>query len=925
MLSLASLPGALCAQEAVSEKSDQGARPNVVIIYADDLGYGDLGCYGAVGVETPNVDRLSDKGLRFTNAHAVASTSTPSRYSLLTGEYPWRKQGTDVAAGDAAMIISPDQYTVADVFKEAGYKTAAFGKWHLGLGAQTGKQDWNKPITPALVDIGFDYSYIMAATADRVPCVFIENGSVANYDPSAPIYVNYNKNFDGEPTGKDNPELLYNLKSSHGHDYSIVNGIGRIGYMKGGGKALWKDENIADSITLHAVDFIKANSDTPFFMYFATNDVHVPRFPHPRFRGKSEMGLRGDAIVQFDWSVGEIVHALEEQGLLDNTLIILSSDNGPVLDDGYVDQAEALVGEHSPTGGLRGGKYSAYEGGTRVPFIVHWPAEIKASAVKDELVSQIDFLDVMACVAGVSRGESLSPDGHPSQVTTWLGQEGAGRPYAIGMAQNHTLTLRTPVWKYIEPKGGAAMIPWGPKIETGYSTSSQIFMSVDGEYDETHNRADEYLSVVENLAEELEHIRNSTCSEVNIMAKAGETIDLTAYFGPLEGAIVSGDFIVGNAADLSKVLIRSDATDGSHIGVLALADGTIHTFAVVIGESYYGAYHINYNGKPLFIAYNTTHDNSKNEGYKLISPDHSNSSAPGDEIVIVRPMGDGYTLSMQGKVLKEPRLNGWGHIMFSDNEAEAGKYIFEETSVSGTYKIRSTSEGVNYVNVYKEHGVIGNDKSIKAGLATYTIESVESLPVTLSAGGATSICFPFNVVIPEGVSAYDATVSDIVFNEGINAYTCTMTPIAHSGEILKCGTPAVINGGDGIVEFPITMVDNGAKKSLPQSLLKGNYVAQELAQGDATKKYTLVPQNDDNIAFSAFDGTTNVKANQCWLECDMPEVNKFVLCFDEVTDIHDIPMASPSNSILIYNIAGQLLREPQAGLNIVGNKKVLIQ
>ena len=108
-------------------------------------------------------------------------------------------------------------------------------------------------------------------------------------------------------------------------------------------------------------------------------------------------------------------------------------------------------------------------------------------------------------------------------------------------------------------------------------------------------------------------------------------------------------------------------------------------------------------------------------------------------------------------------------------------------------------------------------------------------------------------------------------------------------------------------------------------MLKGNYVAQELVQGDATKKYTLVPQNDDNIAFSAFDGTTNVKANQCWLECDMPEVNKFVLCFGEVTDIHDIPMASPSNSILIYNIAGQLLREPQAGLNIVGNKKVLIQ
>ncbi len=923
MLSLASLPGALCAQEAVNEKYEQNARPNVVIIYADDLGYGDLGCYGAIGVETPNVDRLSNNGLRFTNAHAVASTSTPSRYSLLTGEYPWRKQGTDVAAGDAAMIISPDQYTVADVFKEAGYTTAAFGKWHLGLGAQTGKQDWNKPITPALADIGFDYSYIMAATADRVPCVFIENGSVANYDPSAPIYVNYNKNFDGEPTGRDNPELLYNLKSSHGHDYSIVNGIGRIGYMKGGGKALWKDEDIADSITFHAVDFIKENSDTPFFMYFATNDVHVPRFPHPRFRGKSQMGLRGDAIVQFDWSVGEIVRTLEEQGLLDNTLIILSSDNGPVLDDGYVDQAEELVGEHSPTGGLRGGKYSAYEGGTRVPFIVHWPAEIKESAVKSELVSQIDFLDVMACVVGVERGESLSPDGHPDQVTTWLGQEGKGRPYAIGMAQNHTLTLRTPVWKYIEPKGGAAMIPWGPKIETGYSTSSQIFKSVDGEYDETRNKAGEYPSVVENLGEELEYIRNSTCGEVTIMAKAGETIDLTTHFGSLEGAIVSGDFIDGNVTDLSKVPVKDDASEGSHIGVLAMADGTIRTFAVVIGETFYGAYHINYNGNPLFIAYNTTHDNSKNEGYKLISPDHSKSSAAGDEIVMVRPVGDGYTLSVQGKVLKEPKLSGWGHIMFSDNEAEAGKYIFEETSVSGIYKIRSTSDGVNYMNVYKEHGVVGNDKSTKAGLATYTIEGVESLPVALPVSGTATICFPFNVVIPEGVCAYDIIASNVAFDESINAYTCTMSPIADSGEILKCGTPAVINGSEGVVDFPITMVDNDARNSLPQSLLKGNYVSHTLTQGGATKKYTLVLQND-NAEFSAFDGTADVKANQCWLECDVVEANKLVLCFDEVTGIHAVPSISQESDKCIYNIAGQRLSQSQTGLNIVGDKKVLV-
>lgn len=510
MLALASvLPGALVSCVSKENISFDTSRPNVVVIYADDLGFGDLECYGAVGVNTTNINKLSSNGLCFTNAHSVASTSTPSRYSLLTGEYPWRKPGTDVAAGNAAMIVTPDQYTVADVFKEAGYSTAAFGKWHLGLGAETGKQDWNAPISPALADIGFDYSYIMAATADRVPCVFIENGNVADYDPSAPIYVSYNRNFDGEPTGRDNPELLYNLKSSHGHDNSIVNGIGRIGYMKGGGTALWKDENIADSITSNAVEFIKNSDGKPFFIYFATNDVHVPRFPHQRFRGSSEMGLRGDAIVQFDWCVGEVVRALEEKGVLENTLIILTSDNGPVLDDGYDDHAEELVGAHSPTGGLRGGKYSTFEGGTRVPFIVHWPAMIREHAVKDGLVSQVDFLDVMASIVGVGKGEPLSPDGYPSQAATWLGKDEDGRPFTVGMASNHTLSLCMSGWKYIEPKGGPAMVPWGPRIETGYSAAPQLFRSVDGEVDEKNNLANEYPAMVNGMRDELEKIRNN--------------------------------------------------------------------------------------------------------------------------------------------------------------------------------------------------------------------------------------------------------------------------------------------------------------------------------------------------------------------------------------------------------------------------------
>lgn len=239
----------LMASGLIAAAKGADTKPNVVMIVADDLGYGDLECYGAKNVSTPAVNRLAGNGIRFTDTHAVAATSTPSRYSLLTGEYPWRRPGTDVAPGDAGMIIRPEQFTLADMFRSGGYATAAIGKWHLGLGDKTGTQDWNAPLAASPADLGFDYHYIMAATSDRVPCVFIEQGFVANYDPSDSIFVSYRKNFEGEPTGAENPELLYNLRHSHGHDMSIVNGIGRIGYMKGGGKARWKDENIADSIT----------------------------------------------------------------------------------------------------------------------------------------------------------------------------------------------------------------------------------------------------------------------------------------------------------------------------------------------------------------------------------------------------------------------------------------------------------------------------------------------------------------------------------------------------------------------------------------------------------------------------------------------------------------------------------------------------
>ena len=441
--------GMTCVFLPVTLFAQQIKKPNVIVIMADDIGYGDLSCYGEKAIHTPNVEKLANQGVRFIDAHSVAATSTPSRYSFLTGHYAWRRTDTGVAPGDAGMIIRPEQYTVADLFKGAGYVTGAVGKWHLGMGDKTGEQDCNELITPGLKDIGFDYSYIMAATGDRVPCVWVENGSVVDLDSEDPIYVSYKTPFHGEPLGKTHPELLTLMKPSpdHGHDQAIVNGISRIGYMKGGKKALWKDENINDSIVAHGLAFIERNKEHPFFLYFATNDVHVPRVPHPRFAGKSGMGARGDALIEFDWTVGQVMETLERLGLRENTLIVLTSDNGPVVDDGYQDQAVELLGKHRPWGAYRGGKYSSFEAGTRIPFIVSYPGKVK-EGVSKALVSQVDFLASMSELLGVSLTCDQKKDSR-EQLSTWYGKDKKGRDYVVEQAGS--LAVSDGEWKYISP------------------------------------------------------------------------------------------------------------------------------------------------------------------------------------------------------------------------------------------------------------------------------------------------------------------------------------------------------------------------------------------------------------------------------------------------------------------------------------------
>jgi arylsulfatase A-like enzyme len=473
-------------------------RPNIVLIYADDLGYGDVGCYGATAVRTPNIDQLANEGLRLTDAHSAAATCTPSRYAMLTGQYAWRRKGTGILPGDAALIIEPGRTTLASMLQAAGYSTGVVGKWHLGLGI--GRPDWNSEIKPGPLEIGFDYCYIIPATGDRVPCVYVENHHVAGLDPSDPIQVSYDRKVGDEPTGSERPDLL-RMKLHHGHDQTIVGGISRIGYMTGGKAARWVDEDMADVITGKAIEFIQRHRDKPFFLYFATHDIHVPRVPHARFQGATEMGPRGDAIAQLDWCVGQITKTLDELGLSVNTLLILTSDNGPVLNDGYLDDAAERVGDHRPSGPLRGGKGSLFEGGTRIPFLVRWPARIPPKT-SDALVCQIDLLASLAALVGEKFDNARAPD-TVNVLPTLLGESETGRDTLV--EQGAALALRQGPWKYIAPTGGARMTR-NTRTETGASNQPQLYNLAD-DLGETQNLAERYPDRLQKLAALLSEIR----------------------------------------------------------------------------------------------------------------------------------------------------------------------------------------------------------------------------------------------------------------------------------------------------------------------------------------------------------------------------------------------------------------------------------
>jgi len=429
-------------------------KPNVLLIYGDDVGWGDVSVQGAKKIQTPNIDKMASQGLRFTDGHCSAATCTPSRFSMLTGIHGFRHD-VSILPPNAPLIIPLDKLTLPQVFKNAGYQTAVIGKWHLGLGQKGVKVDWNGEVKPGPLEIGFDHSFLLPSTNDRVPCVYLDGHRVPNLDPADPLFVD-EKPADAKstvyPDGKTDRSAMTYYKSSHGHDNSVINGIGRIGFQWGGKAALWNDETMTDEFVARSKKWLEnRDKSKPFFLYYAAQNIHAPRTPNPRFKGKSGLGYRGDSMVEFDWAVGELLKTLDEQGLTENTLVIFSSDNGPVYDDGYEDETTVLTSTkevdrgHDGSGPYRGGKYQIYEGGTRVPLIARWPSKIKPG-VSTAIFNQIDFIASFSAMfdQDIPAGQAIDSR---NNLPALLGVDNKGLPDMVEEAG--PIALRDGPWKFI--------------------------------------------------------------------------------------------------------------------------------------------------------------------------------------------------------------------------------------------------------------------------------------------------------------------------------------------------------------------------------------------------------------------------------------------------------------------------------------------
>ncbi|WP_082379317.1 sulfatase-like hydrolase/transferase [Pseudalgibacter alginicilyticus] len=402
--------------------------PNIVLINADDLGYGDLSCYGATLVNTPNIDQLAVEGRMFTDAHSPSAVCSASRYGLITGQYPLRRNYWGAIGGlDQGLTVDTTKVTIASVLKESGYATACIGKWHLGLG--TDKPDYNADLKPGPLELGFDYFYGIPMVNSGPPYVYVENHGVVGYDPADPFVL-----------GKKSVTQQWPAKGG----YTAIGGAEKA-------HLLYQDEKVGTTLKNKAIEWMKntysKNKEHPFFLYLATTNIHHPFTPAPQFKGTSKAGLYGDFIHELDWMVGEVMKTLKDLGVADNTLVIFTSDNGGMLNFGGQD---AIKAGHKINGELLGFKFGAWEGGHRVPFIARWPDKIPANSKSDHLISQIDLLPTFSTIVDKKLRKNECPDGI-NQLPEFLGEATNPLRDLLIISPNvpEHLTVRKGDWVYI--------------------------------------------------------------------------------------------------------------------------------------------------------------------------------------------------------------------------------------------------------------------------------------------------------------------------------------------------------------------------------------------------------------------------------------------------------------------------------------------
>lgn len=453
------------------------SRPNIVIILADDLGYGSLNSYGAdtAHIRTPNIDRLANEGRRFTDANTPSSVCSPTRYGLLTGRYDWRTdQKHGVINTTDPLHIETTRSTIASLLKSVGYRTAAIGKWHLGYG--TKKADFTKPLSPGPLDIGFDYHFAVPQNHGDASGVYIRNREVVGLRSNRTI-----------PAGK----------SPYGRDFIGLDAPHRV------------DENVMDELTTDAIGWLNQQTDdTPFFLYFAPVAIHFPYTPSDKTKGKSGIGLYGDWIHELDLSIGRILGTLDRINAADNTLVIFTSDNGGVLmTDGDRPETDAYRAGLRCNGKWRGRKHSIFEGGFRVPFIVRWPEHVPPGTACNETINLVDMHATMAALID----QSYPSNEHGAEdsfnvLPAILGNPvtASVRPSMILHSPNGNFAIRRGPWKYIEGKASPTL----KKISRRDELVAGLY-NLQNDPGEQNNLIDELPDIASGMADLLQKHRNS--------------------------------------------------------------------------------------------------------------------------------------------------------------------------------------------------------------------------------------------------------------------------------------------------------------------------------------------------------------------------------------------------------------------------------